>query len=1283
MLLQSQIFSITNVPEVYQRIIGVNGRSRVCTGLGAREAVQPARIVLLDARHAYGAPLEELVVPFKPTGSTAAGASPPSPPQAAARAFQAPRERCTRALLGHVPALQPMFTSPGRPNKRYCAYCAKSGAPARELFAGCVPAATRDEGGYTVEAWGGFICEGYSEETQYDAKKGAPPVDPAGVLAGDSRAHCLALLRWEAARHQAVLEQEHFQHILAADPSLQQKVQKVAGRLASAVKHVRQYEAPSAQVEAIAEMPLVRLWHDAAAKAAALWKQHSGGEVSQLDPAYAQPAQAGGAFPSNQASQCSVFRDTALKLVTAWFKNEFFKWTNNPPCASCGNGSTTGVGAVAPTAAEREGQAGHVEVYSCSACSAVTRFPRYNNPLTLLKSRQGRCGEWANAFAFICTALGWDTRHVHDWTDHVWVEVWSPAQCKWLHVDPCENAVDAPLLYEAGWGKKLNWVIAMSPREVVDVTWRYTQQWEEVAQRRAEVPENWLAAYIAALDWQQFQHGQLHLPLSDEAPQASAAAIQLVLASAADIAQGKVGSGADTSSWLAKRMAYISQRRQLENIQMSTNMLLKAGGASAAEASGRLSGSLQWRLARAETGNTAAGAGGVAASSQYSDASESFSAAGRISVRSAVLLAPGLAPSASVEPPSNGAGAAAMGPAEVSTAFTQWDLRISSLASWGSITAAVATLLTTGQPTTPEICTVVWRPTKEITQPGGTVAAGHTCSRTIGGPTVGAALKAAGWRPQAVLVHTVQPASAPHGSLRGNSSTQSAYQYFPASSTYIASLVAVPGTQYLLAVAVDGRVHALQPCTAEAKAAAIDAGVVSPITDAPVKSFFVCSLVAPLDAGSTLGSVRHAALVDDSLVALCSSRGKKEGLHLCALSITAAECFGPTSNSAVGAEWLYLSAAPANAVAVVDPPPVGKTAWERGVNRAAVLTSSGALLVPNSAVCALAARSTSADLRLALGFDGQSAAKVSVTQPTAGLLGAIEVTVSLPVHPPALGGKAPAGRPRQHAPAALAAGPLHLVVKPLSEPLEAALLRGAGRIVKAPGARHAGCGWIRLSEMALGTLAQEAFSHGDAQGLAAAAADIPGLQPALVPLLGKLLPRNTALSSMWCTGQDRTACLDTAAQQVEFKQRLAAQLKRMVTSGGNASLDQVLWRGTVPAARMPACGSSGAVLECLLVHWNPSPPSLRSVGGVEVLARSQPWRQISGSEEHVESDAAVHTPPADWAALVASTVLVDEGGDSEPSEGGAGVACCSWEGGSLLVYSVDGTQAQVITGCGQ
>lgn len=114
----------------------------------------------------------------------------------------------------------------------------------------------------------------------------------------------------------------------------------------------------------------------------------------------------------------------------------------------------------------------------------MTEFPRYNDIEKLLVTRSGRCGEFANCFTFLCRCLGYDARYVFSTADHVWTEVYNSSKKRWIHIDPSENVFDSPLMYEHGWKRQLNYVIAFSKDDLQDVSWRYSNKHKELTTRR-------------------------------------------------------------------------------------------------------------------------------------------------------------------------------------------------------------------------------------------------------------------------------------------------------------------------------------------------------------------------------------------------------------------------------------------------------------------------------------------------------------------------------------------------------------------------------------------------------------------------------------------------------------------------------------------------------------------------------------------------------------------------------------------------------------------------------
>mmetsp|Transcript_43561 Transcript_43561/g.64652 ORF Transcript_43561/g.64652 Transcript_43561/m.64652 type:complete len:765 (-) Transcript_43561:747-3041(-) len=188
----------------------------------------------------------------------------------------------------------------------------------------------------------------------------------------------------------------------------------------------------------------------------------------------------------------------------------------------------TFLGYVYPSEDEVKGKAGRTELYHCHKCAQFTRFPRCNSAKSVLENKRGRCGEYSMLLYRMLRSLGHDARWVVDWADHVWAEVRLPSpddpeeeQARWIHLDPCEAAMDENLLYE-NWGKQQTYIMAFhtptpcsdSEEEsevcvptfplIEDVTDQYTSDTPQTIQGRreesAEEVQNSLEKVTSQLD---------------------------------------------------------------------------------------------------------------------------------------------------------------------------------------------------------------------------------------------------------------------------------------------------------------------------------------------------------------------------------------------------------------------------------------------------------------------------------------------------------------------------------------------------------------------------------------------------------------------------------------------------------------------------------------------------------------------------------------------------------------------------------------------------------------
>jgi hypothetical protein len=86
--------------------------------------------------------------------------------------------------------------------------------------------------------------------------------------------------------------------------------------------------------------------------------------------------------------------DARVLAMARWFKSDFMRWVDPIMCPSCG-GKTAAAGGVEPSRKQRQDGAGRVELHVCvdGGCGGEKAFARYGKIATLVKTREGRCGE--------------------------------------------------------------------------------------------------------------------------------------------------------------------------------------------------------------------------------------------------------------------------------------------------------------------------------------------------------------------------------------------------------------------------------------------------------------------------------------------------------------------------------------------------------------------------------------------------------------------------------------------------------------------------------------------------------------------------------------------------------------------------------------------------------------------------------------------------------------------------------------------------------------------------
>ena len=189
-----------------------------------------------------------------------------------------------------------------------------------------------------------------------------------------------------------------------------------------------------------------------------------------------------------------------LRSIAKWFaESSIMKYTEKPKCPYCEIQMDYEDSIGFPTQKEKDRGAKHVRRYKCSKCGARKRLPIYENPETLLETKEGMSCEFSIVLGTILRQFGFEIRMLKSsGFSYFWLEAYVESLQHYVHVDELSGLVDSPLQIESGSKVKIQYVIAVGMYDCMDVTPRYTRNIDMILwERNKKLPEEYLQQAIS------------------------------------------------------------------------------------------------------------------------------------------------------------------------------------------------------------------------------------------------------------------------------------------------------------------------------------------------------------------------------------------------------------------------------------------------------------------------------------------------------------------------------------------------------------------------------------------------------------------------------------------------------------------------------------------------------------------------------------------------------------------------------------------------------------------